>query len=165
MLLVHFSTVDPIPIDDGGLTPGAPAEDGPQGPPTTTTATPCQDHSVTVDLTVTSAGVAMFEVEPVDGPENMNIQVSLQHWGMSLQKQSRMIMLSSYFNMIMALFLTHRQNKPSAQLPQPTRSQTGKWEEFEIWTPISPGELIRQSPYCPGQGHSQQEVLSAHCSR
>ena len=59
----------------------------------------------------------------------------------------------------------HRQNKPSAQLPQPTRSQTGKWEEFWDWTPISPGELIRQSPCCPGQGHSQQEVLSAHCSR
>ena len=58
----------------------------------------------------------------------------------------------------------HRQNKPSAQLPQPTRSQTGKLEEFWDWTPISPGELIRQSPYCPGQGHSQQEVLSAHCS-
>ena len=107
MLLVHFFTVDPIPIDDGGLTPGTPAEDGPQGPPTTTTATPCQDHSVTMDLTVTSAGVAMFELEPVDGPENMNIQVSLQHWGMSLQKQSRMSMLPSHFDMIMALFLTH----------------------------------------------------------
>ena len=31
--------------------------------------------------------------------------------------------------------------------------------------PISPGELIRQTLYCPGPGHSQQEVLSAHCSR
>ena len=61
--------------------------------------------------------------------------------------------------------IMHRQNKPSAQLPQPTRSQMGKWEEFWDWTPISPGELIRQSPYCPGQGHYQQEVLSAHCSR
>ena len=30
------------------------------------------------------------------------------------------------------MILTHRQNKPSAQLPQPTRSQTGKSEEFEI---------------------------------
>ena len=62
-------------------------------------------------------------------------------------------------------FRHHRQNKPSAQLPQPTRSQTGKWEEFWDWTPISPGELIRQSLDCPGQKHSQQEVLSAHCSR
>ena len=69
------------------------------------------------------------------------------------------------FSQCTSMNRVHRQNKPSAQLPQPTRSQTGKWEEFEIWTPISPGELIRQSPYCPGQGHSQQEDLSAHCSR
>ena len=73
--------------------------------------------------------------------------------------------LGTYHARHVTYVVGHRQNKPSTQLPQPSRSQTGKWEEFEIWTPISPGELIRQSPYCPGQGHSQQEVLSAHCSR
>ena len=30
------------------------------------------------------------------------------------------------------LIVNHRQNKLSAQLPQATRSQTGKWEEFQI---------------------------------
>ena len=59
----------------------------------------------------------------------------------------------------------HRQNKPSAQLPQPNSLTNGEVRGVWDWTPISPGELIRQSPYCPGQGHSQQEILSAHCSR
>ena len=55
--------------------------------------------------------------------------------------------------------LRHRQNTASAQLPQPTRSQAGKPEEFEFRPQPHMVSLLGQSLYCLDPGHSQQGGL------
>ena len=53
-------------------------------------------------------------------------------------------------------------NYPNQLAPKRgTRGTRGGW----VLTPTTPGELIRQSLFCSGLAHSQQGVLSAHCSR
>ena len=58
----------------------------------------------------------------------------------------------------------HSQNTASDQLPQPTRSQTGKSEENELRPQSHLVSLSGELLYCSGPGHSQQGVLSAHCT-
>ena len=48
----------------------------------------------------------------------------------SLWRQSDVV--TSFWRHNDVIFASHRQNKPSAQSPQPTRSQTGKSEEVEF---------------------------------
>ena len=50
----------------------------------------------------------------------------------------------------------------SAQLPQSTRSQAGKPEEFEFQPQPHGVSLSGQSLHCSGPGHPQQGVLTAH---
>ena len=49
--------------------------------------------------------------------------------------------------------------------PNPTRSQTGKPEEFDFGPQPHMVSLWGQSLYCSGWGHSQLGSLSAHCFR
>ena len=83
-----------------------------------------------------------------------------------IDKAFRELKPMNIIQLSLSYIMQHRQNMVSAQLPKATRSPaSGEARGVLASTPISSGEHIGKSLYCSGPGQSQQEVLSAHCSR
>ena len=87
--------------------------------------------------------------------QDFEIKLNLTYQARSTPKITR-VLTKVFCNFGPNLVILHSQNTASAQLPQPTRSQTGKPEENEFRPQSHLVSLSGQLLYCSGQGHSQQ---------